>query len=449
MKKLKITLLICSAIFVLGCEKFLDKKPDQSLSTPSTLNDIQALLDNRSLRRAMNEPNSGSDEYFIADGIYDLLGERDRQMYIWDARDDDGQGLYGWYQQYNSIFNVNTVLENLDKIKITQAGERWDILRGAALFIRAHCFYQLAQVYTKPYDSSTASSDVGLCLRLTPDFNEVSVRASLKDTYDRIISDIEEAVVLLPNNPQHRTRPSKAAAYALLARVYLTMGKYIKSLESSDQALKIQNSLMEFNLLDSTSSNPIHPLNIEVLYYTETDAPISIYGYPFVFVDTSLVESYLENDLRKAIYLQLQPEGFYTYKAISNNGDMIYNGLSVDEVLLTKAECCARLGRSEEALENLNLLLQTRFKPGTYIPYHTTNSQQALSYVLTERRKELLNRGTRWADIRRLNREPIFAQTLMRKIGVDIYSIQPNDVRYIWLIPQEAIQLAGIPQNPR
>ena len=50
-----------------------------------------------------------------------------------------------------------------------------------------------------------------------------------KETYDQIISDLETSIALLPNEVPLKTRPSKAAAEALLSRTYLHMAEYGKA----------------------------------------------------------------------------------------------------------------------------------------------------------------------------------------------------------------------------
>ena len=43
-----------------GCNKYLDKKPDQKLTTPSTLDDLSMLLDNYSQMNG-NYPSAGEE----------------------------------------------------------------------------------------------------------------------------------------------------------------------------------------------------------------------------------------------------------------------------------------------------------------------------------------------------------------------------------------------------
>src|SRR5439155_602493 len=131
---------------------------------------------------------------------------------------------FDWSNLYNSIFFSNNVLLNLKSFSRKDDPNNWEKIKGSALFIRANCFFQLAQLFAPQYDATTASSDLGIVLRTNADINEVSVRSSVQNTYDQITNDLQEALPLLPETSLLKIRPSKAACYALLARVYLQMG---------------------------------------------------------------------------------------------------------------------------------------------------------------------------------------------------------------------------------
>src|SRR5690606_36483702 len=102
---------------------------------------------------------------------------------------------------------------------------------------------------------------------------------------------------------------------------------------------------------------------------------------------------------------------------------------------------------------DLNRLLETRWQVGTYVPFHADNQEDALRSILGERRKELIFRGVRWSDLRRLNRDERFSTTLIRVIddgtSSTTYTLPPNDLGYTHLIPQEVILRTGMQQNPR
>jgi hypothetical protein len=60
----------------------------------------------------------------------------------------------------------------------------------------------------------------------------------------------------------------------------------------------------------------------------------------------------------------------------------------------------------------------------------------------------LLFRNLRWSDLRRFNLEGANI-TLKRIINGTSYTLPPNDLRWVLLIPDLETSRSGIPQNPR
>ena len=94
-------------------------------------------------------------------------------------------------------------------------------------------------------------------------------------------------------------------------------------------------------------------------------------------------------------------------------------------------------------------MIVKRWKTGTFTPLAAGSMQDALILILRERRKELVFRDLRWTDLKRLNKETAFQQTIKRKINGQEYILLPNDNRYALPIPQSVISISGIQQNPR
>ncbi|MBO9635898.1 MAG: RagB/SusD family nutrient uptake outer membrane protein, partial [Chitinophagaceae bacterium] len=119
---------------------------------------------------------------------------------------------------------------------------------------------------------------------------------------------------------------------------------------------------------------------------------------------------------------------------------------------LTRAECYARKGELVLATKDINDLLRTRWKKigtvTTYVDQSFASADEALNVIIKERRKELIFRGIRWSDLRRLNKEDRFKQTLQRSIGGQTYTLEPNSYKYALPIPDYVIQQSSIPQNP-
>jgi hypothetical protein len=108
----------------------------------------------------------------------------------------------------------------------------------------------------------------------------------------------------------------------------------------------------------------------------------------------------------------------------------------------------ARANQITQAMADLNTLLIKRFKRGSFTPLVAATPNEALSIIITERHKELLLRGLRWSDLRRLNPDPQFATTLTRTIDNQIYRLKPNDDRYVFPLPDYVIRDYKLQQNP-
>ncbi len=441
-------------LFLLGLlacgDDFLDSKPDKKLVVPSTLDDLQAMLDYFEVHNA-NLPGMGelsSDGYYMLfDRWNGLSSPYMKNGYVWAKAIWEGSVSIDWNNRYQQVFYANYVLEGLAELDPSAEPARWDQLKGSALFHRAHAFYQLAQLFCAPYDKSGSNEGYGLPLRLTSDLNVHVGRATVRETYNRILTDLLDALELLPESDPYKTRPVKAAACALLSRVYLTMQDYGKALEYADRTLDAGYELIDFNSLNTEASYPMERYNSEVIFHSRMTR-YSTLASSRLIMDSTLFRSYAADDIRRAAWFRTV-SGNYTFKGSYDGSLQIFNGLAIDECYLTKAECLARQGLVEEAINILNDLLVTRFETGSYSPLGVTDQQEALSVILMERRKELLFRGIRWMDLRRLNLEPSTATTLYRNLDGTFYQLEPNSPNYILPIADDVIQLSNIPQNIR
>ena len=444
-----IALAFCSLI-ICGCRKYLDEKPDAKLDVPTTLTDFQALLDRYPVINN-EDPAAGeisADNYFLADTDYLALSQQtDRNMYTWQKDNLFVPQSNDWYYAYRPVFTSNTILEGLNNITET-AGNRsgYNNVKGQALFVRGKAFLEIASLWASAYDESTASTQLGIPLRLGADFNQPSVRSNLQETYTQIISDLTSAAALLPVTSIQVLRPSKPAAFALLARTYLFMRRYDKAGLYADSCLQLYNKLLDYNTLNAAANGPISQFNAEVIQ--ESIIPVPEILYNIARIDSQLYKSYAANDLRKTIFFKPGNNGTHIFKGSYEGNANLFSGIATDEVYLMRAECFARAGTTSEAMKDLNTLLINRFQASSFLPYTATSSTAALSLVLAERRKELLMRGLRWADLKRLNKEGANI-TLTRNVSGQTYVLPPDGPRYALPIPDDIIQLTGMRQNPR
>lgn len=444
-------IIIGLLIMLSSCKKdWFDAKPDKSLTVPVNLDDWEKLLDNTLLINSSSTAlgEISSDGHFMPEVAWNRLPFNvERNAYAWSYLGPVTESN-DWNSNYLKIYYCSLSLEGLAKISNISAKEleRYDQCKGNALFTRAFTWYQLAQVYAPPYDSATANNTLSIPLRTESDINIRTVRSTIQETYDKIQGDLLASVDLLPVTPMHKTRGSKAAAFGLLARCNLSMGKYNKALQYADSALKIDNSLMDYNALEPNSQN-VGIFNPEVIYHcTLTNCP-SIYLPGFVYVDAALYNSYEEDDLRKSVFFLKATDTTIRFKGMYNKNILQFAGLATDEMYLIRSECYARRGDAKNAIADLNTLLIKRYKQGTFKPIEVSTATNALDLILEERKKELLLRGLRWSDLRRLNKDPRYAITITRKVGGTTYSLTPNSPRYTLLFPDDVINLSGIQQN--
>lgn len=311
-------------------------------------------------------------------------------------------------------------------------------------FIGHLVFFLLAQQYCIAY-TPDASNNLGLPLRLSYNVNIQVKRSTLQETYDQIITDLKSAEILLSNQRSYKTRPSKAAAYALLARVYLSMENYANAGKYADLAIQLQPELINYSTLNGSAAYPVTRLNAEVILHSTFS--YGIFGVTRLIVEPELYNQYAVDDYRKTVFFAKNTNGV-TFKGSYSGNKNLFGGLTTAEQYLIRAEAFARAGALSSALADLNFLLRSRWK-ANYVDLKSSDATAVLTYILQERRKELIFRGIRWSDLRRLNRDSRFAVTLVRNLNGQTYTLLPNDKRYVFPIDAEELRLSGIEQNDR
>ena len=458
-KQTGIGILLVGIILCTACKKdWLNAKPNKALVVPSTIADYQALLDDNRIGQAplnLNLPSLsmvGDGDYYITNAEYNSLGyPPEKGAYTWAATADffNGQPLNEWKSAYARILEDNVVLDGIPALKVDASSQAaYNNVRGSALFFRSLDFFDLSQEYCKVYDASTANSDLGLPLRTSSNINLTVNRASIQQTYDQMINDLLLAAPLLPATPLYPTRPSRPAVFGLLTRAYLSQENYGKALQYADSCLQIQSSLMNFNQLSLTSSAPITYFNKEVIFHSILSSYVSATPAGLT-VDSTLYHSYNPNDLRLSIYFTTQSGRVTNKTSYVGSAYSLFGGIATDEMYLDRAECYARAGNTTAAMNDLNTLLQNRYKTGTYTPVTPANAASALALVIAERRKELCFRNLRWSDLRRLNKDSRFQVTLTRTVNGQIYTLAPNSSRYVLPLDPIETTTGGLQQNPR
>lgn len=450
-----IYLMTTLVLLLTSCNDYLDtvqnKGNDEVLTKSSQ---VEALFANSEIFNTATGLNvAASDDYGMSTDLYDMLGYVDENLIngmSWNIKDVPAN-QYGdnvWESEYKKVFTANLILNQLNEITDLTEANRTEYLAQAHL-MRATAMWNLVNTYCEPYSTETASG-LGLPLKTTTSYEENVARATLQQTYDFILADLEEAAktqnTSIINNKQWMV--SKPAVEALLARFYLFTQKYELAANHAAEALKCTDAQLDdynnlgFKPADVSLNGERQTVNYSALYrygdnqvanYKENYLSLYFTSEYLLVPSESLISLYdQDNDLRF--------KHFFNKYALWEQGvgglgdDIVYNkfknriqsGPTVPEMLLTEAEALARTGKWQEAMNYVNQLRQARFdKNADDIILSADNQQDAIEKILEERHREMPF-IMRWFDIRRL----AYNETDYDDVTVerDFYEVSDNAV---------------------
>lgn len=490
-----LALVISSLLMLNSCNKFLEKPPSKTSSLEVTTTDqLYALLGNYS--NFYKESNRfaiyGSDDNGINKELYDArpatFSLNIIQTSLWDIENlpTDNTTLTYWGEEYKKIFMANEVLDNLDRV--TGSKEDKDNLRAEAHFIRAYSYFNLANTYCLPYTEANKNAQ-GLPIKSSVSFEESANRAPLSKVYELIESDLQEALKikekLVQNGVPVIWHSSTAAVNAFAARYYLQMNNYTEALKYADLELGEYSVLVDYNTemrygksetftIDGGTPNQ---KKVTVKYpYTHDDQlgmtdRIGWKEFIYFRILTNTSEWYIPsqqllslydttNDLR---YRYHMVKGFsykrgmtkpsYDYPGyIFFYNDGIPSGPTTAEMYLIRAECLARLDRTQEAMDAVNILHSKRMVTGTP-ELVAANKEEAIKVILEERRREMPF-TKRMLDLRRFNNNedpnddvlitrqfyPYNAVTVDMSSSPVTYTLEKNSKKYAAPLPMSEIE---------
>ncbi|WP_196939935.1 RagB/SusD family nutrient uptake outer membrane protein [Sphingobacterium pedocola] len=439
------TLMIMLCILVASCsDAFLDAKPDKALAIPHTLDDLQALLDdvNQQINQTPGFPELFAPEIVVAENGLGRENMDVTNTYLWQRGNLYATiSNYDWDWIYEQVLRVNVVLEELKKLDGQNIDvKRYEQIRASASFFRAWHLFHLLITFSPPYNPVTAEVEPGIVLKLEADINEKLGRSSISECYRQIIADLEFSTTALPKTVPVPSRPNLAAAYALLARVYMSMYDYQNVERYAELSLAENNALMDYNALTGRFPDPLQNNNKEVLFYA---IPI-LHAATLTrnaMIDRSHIGLYTSGDLRRELYYSVSNSDIYKMKSTYRGTTLTsFSGLTSSEMYLVCAEAKIRLGKVEDALLLINRLRISRWR--TEVPYEPLDElsvDNLLEAVLLERKRELPFRGLAWFDLRRLRNDPQFSETITREYNGEVFTFGPLSDFYHFPVPPSEI----------
>ncbi|RXG32411.1 RagB/SusD family nutrient uptake outer membrane protein [Leeuwenhoekiella marinoflava] len=432
MKKLVYLYIVLMAC--ISCDDYLDIKPVGQV-IPSSVEDYRSFLTS-----AYSITNLGnvlttyrSDELQLdtdSPGI-----EQYADIYIWN--DDNPSPLtrsFPYSSFYSIIFYCNHIIENRNEI--TGDSGAIDELVGEAYALRAMQYFNLVNLYAKPYDTATAGQNPAVPIVTKYETDVEYPVSSLQEVYDLILDDLNRAEDLINVDKQEvglNYRFSTEAVKAFQARVYLYQNEWQKAIDHANAALNIHSELQDLNA--DASRMPSEYNSVESILALETVASFDTANNTSISDDLTGIYDQ-SADLRFDLYFRPISGGRFRSK---KNADTKYKvSYRTSELYLIKAEAFVRLGQTEAATSSLLELAKHRYTPEGFATYQqhieTLNEEELLSAILEERRREFAMEGHRWFDLRRTTQPKI-----TKTYDGQRYTLEKNDERYSIPIPNDAI----------
>lgn len=459
MKKLINFLAIVFIIFLSGCAKYTD-------ITPKGQNLLNRVSD---LDLLMNVDYSGQpfffnketllidDNYLFGVNVPNTISSNvvtmDKVLLTYDESADRGE-LTPIDPQYEGLYKIISTVTNIVLANADNASGDVQLkkqLKAEAYIIRAYLHYLLVNIYAKAYDPGTAATDGGIPYVKELNFEKSNSKLTVKEVYYNILSDLESAMALdaLPDQPKNSMRAGKGFAYAVKAKVLMSMRDYSGALEAVNSALTFNSTIEDHRPLLSlpmasrvlsrsgltASDNLFYALynNSDPTLYAPTYEILNNYYEPGNIIrDSTNTYNYVFG-----IYIVGLPNIplWYQVKYEANSA-----GMTTSDLIMMKAECLIRTNKVNEGMDEVNKIRIRRIDPAIYAPLSATSVTQAMTYLQRTSRIEFLFTWRNFVDLKRWNREGTYPVAVERTINGTTYTLQANSKLWIFPFPQSATQ---------
>ncbi|WP_241676580.1 RagB/SusD family nutrient uptake outer membrane protein [Flavobacterium pectinovorum] len=416
--RLLIGLLVSCMILLGGCDNFVEVDLPSSQLTASAVFQDRATANAAMVSIYAKMRDEGILSGSVA-GISNQMGNYADELVYYGDISGTTRNFYNntllasnsevfnwWSSSYNQIYAANAIIEGVNASTALNTVDK-NQLTGEALFVRSLLHFYLLNLYGDvPYITTTDYQQ-----------NKVAHRMPSAELYSHIISDLELAVSLLPEDyiSSDRVRPNKSVAMALLARVYLYKGMWAEASNAASYTLNNtgmytwEANLDAIFLKESTTTI--------WQFMPRADGQNTQEGETFIFtapppslvaLSTELISEFEPGDQRKDHWTHAITNGTDTwyhankYKQKSNTSSSLEYSIvfRLAEQYLIRSEARAQQGDLIGAKEDLDKIRNTAGLAGTT----AVSQQDILSAILHERRVEFFTElGHRFFDLKRTN----------------------------------------------
>jgi hypothetical protein len=424
-------------------------------------------------------PDIQSDLVYAIDGYSNTLGNH----WLWKIYSTNSEIESIYASLYAVIGKCNFYLDQVEDVRSALTDDTQikylDYYTGEVYCARALAYSELVKCFCKAYDPATAENEQGIVIRSKYFEKEPVKRASLKESYEFILSDLAKAQELLEDENDYYNSAffTKAASHAINARVALYMQDWDEAVAQSSKVIDNEYGGFELATTSMYSGGMTYldylwnyDSSFEVIWkigYTQTS-----YGYPTgsVFLNFTNDYTYYYPDYVPAQWvLNLYGSGDARYNAYFANLQTGYSHqlqwpllvkyygnqdlvavyvyhtnmpkpLRLAEQYLIRAEANCRKGDFVKASDDLSTLRRSRYTSGGAISVNENNWLQTIS---DERVRELYMEGFRLHDLKRWNMG--FERTPQANSLAEgsTMKVEAGDPLFVWPIPKHEIEAPG------
>ncbi|SNR17089.1 RagB/SusD family nutrient uptake outer membrane protein [Tenacibaculum jejuense] len=405
--------LLVSSLFLTSCEEKLDVIPNDAIlpdvafqsvdDLQNALNATYSFVDTQSIRfNSIFSDNTkvGKDS-----------GGQEVNLHSWVLTPNVGVAQTIWQNRYTIINRASRVIQAADIIDRTGREQEVNNILAQAYALRAFAHFGLYQYYTPDYSDPNGLSVPAV------DF-PVTVENLPRNTVSEVLAAIEADLVrssgLIDASQTDNRFITEDFITALRARIALFSGEYATALTLANQLIA------DYPLADQAQYRAmfLDQDNTEVIFKAARvngDGTIGgIWhfgsGNPFIEMSNSFFNLLDPADIRFSTNLNVAESDpaanvhlINKYPGTSQRFLADFKIFRVSEMHLIKAEAEARAGNFTASQETIKGLRDARFGADTPQPTYTTLND-ALDFILDERRVELAFEGHRYLDLKRLSR---------------------------------------------
>ncbi len=384
---------------------------------------------------------------------------------------------------YKAINNCNWIIEKVTGLSDNafMTDNRKDEIVGEAKILRAMSHFYLLRLYGQFYD---VDSKYGIDIRLTPVKNASAyARKTVLESYEAIIKDLDEAILLAPELRVNKAYVNKMFAKGLKAKVLLYKGDYSEAAKISKSIIDNTDNIfaLESNFKDifypkgSTSifnkpevlfgfagisggQNSLYlnyifgnyGINLNQTYMNEVGLSVNINGQSISYAGNRITDIFPSN-----MQGSYKIDKYDLYSTGSTETYSMWYQMRMSEVYLIHAEAEAR-SKNNVTSEALNALNAVRTRGGATSTgedgFEVYPEDILLDQFLTAVRYEKLveltfEAGENWFDLVRYDYIDGFENGF--KIS-DLKVTATNSDKFILPIPLSSIEAGGgiVEQNP-